>query len=80
MDIYELKRNYHAQHPSGHFFDPETLKFFGERLSEMRVLKSTATVTDCMGETHKCYVVSKHSTYGRNYAYFDTETFEYIPQ
>lgn len=86
MTIYELKRK-HEQHNKGsYFFSDETLKFFGESLSRMRVLKKTCEVVDCLGEKHTCFVVSSTRTknaFGRCkpyivYLYFDSTTFEYI--
>ena len=82
-NVYELIREYKKHNPDGHFFDRETLKFFGERLSEMRVLKKTVNVTDWDGE-HTCHVVSViqrnnfFGTVSRKYHYFDVNTFEDI--
>lgn len=83
MNVYILKSRYEQKHPHGHFFDPDTLKFFGERLSEMRVLKDKALVTDYAGETHTCWILSSRQRppFGkpfRKYHYFDTETYEDI--
>lgn len=82
-DIYDLKRAYYAKHPNGHFFDRDTLKFFGERFSEMRLLKGTVKVTDSLGDEHTCYVVSslqRIPMVGRKrvYHHFDVETLEDI--
>ena len=79
--IYYHKRNY----PTGHFFSTDTLKFFGERISEMRVLKETVKVKTWSGEVHECYVLSSlqrknPSGPKRAYHYFDINTFELIPQ
>ena len=79
--VYGLISAYQSKHPTGHFFDRETLKFFGERISEMRLLKDRATVTDCCGEKHECYVLSslqrKHPAGPtRAYHYFDVETID----
>lgn len=83
MPVWKLVDIYQGKHPGGHFFDRDTLKFFGERLSDMRVLSETKTIKDCLGETHECYVLSrlqrKHpGGPKRTYAYFDVETFENI--
>lgn len=81
--IYGFKEAYEKKHPNGHFFDADTLKFFGERLSEMRLLKAKENVTDICGEKHKCYVISsvqRRSIPGsiskrvRTYHYFDSDT------
>lgn len=83
MDIYVLKSRYEGKHPHGHFFDADTLKFFGERLSEMRVLKGTVKIKDICNEEHECYVVSSYqrkcpSGPCRAYHYFDVETYDHI--
>lgn len=81
-DLGDLRAAYYRTHPNGHFFDAKTLKFFGERASEMRLLKGTVTVTDVCGEKHTCYVVSSRQRPApplkprRTYHYFDTTTFE----
>lgn len=72
---------YYRKHPNGHYFDSQTLKFFGERLSEMRLLKEKARVKDVCDEYHTCYVVSslqrKHPCGPRRkYTYFDVETLD----
>lgn len=80
--ISDLQSAYREKHPNGHFFDHDTLKFFGERLSEMRLLKSRARITSAAGIEHKCYVVSAVQRPGaplkkrRVYHYFDMTTLE----
>lgn len=81
--VYSLKAAYESRHPNGHFFDSDTLKFFGERLSEMRVLKGTVEITNINGEKHICYMLSKYSRNyptgaKRTYAYFDVDTFDEV--
>lgn len=83
MTVNELIYNYYSKHPNGHYFDYDTLKFFGECRSKMRVLKGTTIITNCLGEKHECYVLSKYSKNypggGRTtYAYFDINTFDDI--
>lgn len=83
IPVWKLVDMYKEKYPHGHFFDDKTLKFFGERLSDMRVLSKTETVKDCLGEKHECYVLSrlqrKHPAGPRRtYAYFDVETLEHI--
>lgn len=41
IPVWKLVDMYKGKHPYGHFFDDKTLKFFGERLSDMRVLSNT---------------------------------------
>lgn len=82
-DIYDLRNAYYKKHPSGHFFDYETLKFFGESMSTMNLLKGTVKVKDCLGEEHDAYVISRlQKAYPggkrRSYAYFDVNTLDDI--
>ena len=83
MTVYELIENYQQTHRNGHFFDRDTLRFFGERISEMRVLTGTATIKDYSDVLHECYILSyiQHKAPGgkkRVYHYFDTKTFDNI--
>lgn len=81
MDIYELKRKHEAHHPNSHFFDRQTLKFFGETLAKMYVYKNpemhdgklcwlvrSKQKFDCMGK-----MMTKNS-----FHWFDTETFDEV--
>ena len=83
MDIWMFVRMYKDKNPSGHFFDRDTLKFFGERMSEMRVLEGVRTVKDWRGNEHKAYCLStrQRPPFGqpfRKHFYFDVETMEDI--
>ena len=82
-NIDQLIREYYRMNPNGHYFDPDTLKFFGESRSTMRLLKDRVLITDSMDEQHECYVISKLSKnfptgQRRTYAYFDIITLEDI--
>ena len=82
-DVYDLKAAYQEKHPEGHFFDIQTLKFFGERLSEMTLFDKTVNIVDYLGEKHKCHVLSTKQNWcpggpKRIYHYFDVDTIEHI--
>lgn len=82
-DVYDLRAAYYRKHPTGHFFDKDTLKFFGERFSEMRLLKGTVQIKDSLGKDHTCYVVSSMQRIPlvgkkRVYHHFDVETLDDI--
>ena len=82
-DIYELRSAYYGKHPDGHYFDADTLKFFGERFSDMRLLKGTSHIKDICGEDHEVYTISRlqrnyPSGQRRTYAHFDTTTFDNV--
>ena len=83
MQVYELRDRYLEKHPDGHFFDKETLKFFGERWSDMRVSRKLVEVKDYRGNPHICYeLISKqrNAPGGTHtaYHYFDKDTFDQI--
>ena len=83
MTIYNLIEGYKRNNPKGHYFDSDTLKFFGESISNMQVLKKIVKIKDYNNEVHDCYVLSKISKdfngqKFRNYAYFDINTFKQI--
>ena len=83
MNAWILAGKYSEKNPEGHFFDKKTLKFFGERFSDMYVLKETRKIKDWSGNEHECYVLSslqRNHPLGprRHYSYFDTTTFEFI--
>lgn len=86
MNIYELRSEHLSHYPNSHYFDSDTLKFFGEAMSRMKVLKKTVEVTDVCGEKHNCYVVSairNKNAFGScepytYYHYFDTTTFDNV--
>ena len=86
MEFYELKNKIESIGGEHHFFDHDTLKFFGERLSEFKLLKGTSEITDICGNKHTCYVVSaiRRKNYRgscKPYAYhhyFDADTFQHV--
>jgi hypothetical protein len=82
-NINDFIKAYYEKNPSGHYFDQETLKFFGERLSDMRLLKKTVKVKDIRGVEHEAYVISRLQRNHpggprRTRAYFDIDTLDNI--
>ena len=80
-NVRELICAYYQKHPDGHFFDRDTLKFFGETRSGMRLLKGTRIKRSASGDVHTCYCISARrrtwsGTLARAYHYFDVETLE----
>lgn len=55
-NVDDLIEDYYEQNPEGHYFDEETLSFFGEKKSEMEV-NSNIWIVDPYdnGNTHECY-------------------------
>ena len=84
MTAYELRKKYKEHNPDGHYFDEQTLRFFGESMADMKVAKELETVKDYRGNEHQCYVLT---SYQRNHPdgarwathYFDSQTFDYLP-
>ena len=82
-NVNELRDAYQQKNPQGHFFDKDTLKFFEESMSSMRLLKGTREITTLSGEKHTCYVLSTFQRVpliGRRRAhfYFDVDTLENV--
>ena len=83
MTAYELKERHLNRYPNSHFFDRDTLKFFGETMSRMSVGKYPVLVTDACGVQRKAYCLSSLQRKApggprRAYHYFDTNTYEHI--
>ena len=86
MKIYDNIHSFindYNEKQHGHYFDTDTLKFFGERLSDLRINKTIEVREDDRGEKHKCYVISRlHRAHPngprRTLGYFDTKTLEEI--
>ena len=81
--VNQLISEYQSKHPDGHFFDRDTLQFFGETVSSMRLSKNTVQVKDSSGDEHEAYALSRlQRNYPggarRTYAYFDVETLDDI--
>ena len=81
-NFYSFYRDYETK-VHDHFFDHDTLKFFGERLSEMRLLKGTSKIIDNMGDKREVYVISSYQHKApkgleRTHHYFDVETLQNI--
>ena len=83
MTVYELKKKYYEHNPDGHFFDRDTLRFFGERLSEMKV-DTGYHIIDNYGKEHTCYQlisIQHKAPKGVNPIrehYFDEEDFDIV--
>lgn len=84
MTVYKLINMHNMKHLDSHFFDRDTLRFFGERISEMRVLKQVEIIKDWRGNEHKCYVLSSiqhnapEGVEKRKHHYFDIDSFDVI--
>ncbi len=77
IDANTLIKKYEEHHPESPFFHHDTLKFWGERRSEMRVLKHTRK-----RGIHECYVLSvmQRTPFGnrRAWHYIDVDTYKII--
>lgn len=83
MNVYTLRDRYYQNNPDGHFFDHDTLKFFGETMSSMRVLTKTDKIRGYDGTVHECYCFStlqrKYPGGARRaYHWFDINTYDEI--
>lgn len=83
ISVYSLYDQHIRKNPNSHYFDRDTLRFFGESFSTMNVLKHTVEIKDISGEMHTCYVLSKlqrkHPMGARRtHDYFDINTFKHV--
>lgn len=73
---------YRQNRPDGHFFDKETLRFFGEKVSEMSYNGITEITDNCgrKREVHELRTVQHEETLGKRWKlnYFDTDTFDQV--
>lgn len=81
ITLSELIREYKKR--NSHYFDKDTLKHWGEKLSDMYILQKTVFIKDIRGQMHECIVLSKISKdfFGkpfRKYDYFDVNTLNRI--
>lgn len=81
VTLEQLMQEYDKR--NNHYFDKDTLKHWGECLSDMKILENTVVKKDLQGQEHECIVLSKISKdfYGkpyRNYDYFDINTLNRI--
>lgn len=53
--VGELIYQHEKAHPTSKFFNEETLKYFGERRSDMYLYKETEKVISAGGDPHICY-------------------------
>ena len=74
MTVYQLK-TLHDIHSSYHFFSRENLKFFGERLSEMRVFSQKMNISGKSSWILSTYQRKDPAGPRRHYYAFDAENF-----
>lgn len=78
----EFYKAYHTVGPNDYFFSKNTLDFFGEKLSDMRLLGETHAASDGK-KMYDCYVVksTQHDMCGEScltFYFFDVDTLKYI--
>lgn len=81
--VYSLISAYQKAKPEGFYFDSDTLDFWGEKVSEMRLGKELYQVIDDYDDSaHWCYRLTTYQrdpfTNGKrlHVVYFDVDTFE----
>ena len=80
MTPKKLIRAYKKSHPDGHFFDDDTLRFFGEKVGEMEVLKNTIPLAGHEGRYYVLSTVQHNHPMGptKQFVCFNVDTFEPI--
>lgn len=82
MTVPELVSQYRQHNPTGHFFDPKTLAFYGEKISKMKYMGMTVIpdVYDRKRKCHKIWSEENDIVLGRRWKfhYFDEITFDHV--
>jgi len=58
MTPQEFIKRYKKKHPESHFFDEDTLEFFGEQISEMKLSGPVNYIVN--GEDTEVYILDTH--------------------
>ncbi|NMW84711.1 hypothetical protein HKO22_02995 [Peptoniphilus sp. AGMB00490] len=79
ITLEKLVREYERR--GSDYFKKDTLKFYGEKLKEMKIKDEIREIRDRKGNLHKCIVLQKISTgmFGDKYLdydYFDMDTLD----
>lgn len=82
-NVTQLIQEFNKTHPGSYYFSKNTLKGFGERVSDMYLLKGTHRLIDSDGYEYECYVLSslqRNNPAGpsRRYHYFEVDTLDSI--
>lgn len=80
--VAELVSEYRRHNPKGHFFDPDTLAFFGEKISKMQYMGLTV-IPDVYERNRRCHKIwseENDSVLGTRWKlhYFDALTFDHV--
>jgi len=83
MTMAEFVKRYEIMNPKSHYFSERTLKWFGEKLEDMRVLDDTVKLITKAGEVCECYVLERLQNGHpdgpiRTHAYFSVKTMQDI--
>jgi hypothetical protein len=77
----DLKYQYQLNNPDGHFFDRETMRFFGDTMRNYGVRSKPVKVSRSDGEIVECYVLYRRHAVKHGLQsdrYFDVNTFKDI--
>lgn len=80
--VQEFIDKYYEANPNGHYFDRDTMKFWGNTRSRMYLYRNTVKGRDILGNEHECYVLKmwqRNPSHRMEYAYFDIATMQDIP-
>lgn len=82
MTVAAFISKYRQNNPNGHFFDKETLRFFGENISEMSY-NGLTEITDYRGrrrDVHELRVIQHEPVFGKRWKlhYFDIQTYDQV--
>lgn len=82
-NFYKFLEDFKKENPESYFFSKDTLHFFGESLTDMKILPNIQNIKSSSGEAVECFVLSKKSKNWNNKriqndAYFSTENLKRI--
>ena len=80
MTASEIKYQYQSR-DNGYYFDRDSMKFFGDTMSNYYVPAATVEIETWSGEKHTCYELQRRRPVKHGLtksAYFDVETFDVV--
>lgn len=83
MTVRELIKEYKRTHEDEHFFDTNTLNYWGEKINKMRISSEIKNVKDFDGTIRQCYMISVNQDKAPTQPfkvrhYFEVSTFDWI--
>lgn len=81
MTPQELKYNLENRKSNSYFFSKDTMRAFGDTMSNYGIMPHTVDIIDIMGNIRECYELFRKKPNKLNLissAYFDVNSFEWV--